>query len=100
MTTASDTVKLDAKFYGQLFKVKNDEPVGDDEWVAFLVKDDAFYATLPYYLMQCVKRGCDREQIDAVVRLIERATAWRKSHRDRLKVPDAAGEKLLDMVQP
>lgn len=85
---------LDAKFYGEVRKVKNDEIVPADEFVVFLAKDTAFAETLPFYRQKCVDLGADGEQIAAVDRMIERCNAWRAANPDRLKVPDAAGEKL------
>jgi hypothetical protein len=40
-------MKLDAKFYGDLRKVKDGSAVPDDEWAVFLAKDNAFAAILP-----------------------------------------------------
>lgn len=88
--------KMDAKFYGLLWKAKDGSPVPDDEYVVFLVKDTAFYETLPTYRRKCIELGADQEQIDAVDRMIARATYWRADNPRRCKVPDARGEKLLD----
>jgi hypothetical protein len=87
--------KLDAKFYGEIFKVKDDSAVPSDEYVVFLAKDNAFAATLPTYLEKCKELGADAEQIAAVERMIARLWEWRVANPDRLKVPDAKGEKLL-----
>lgn len=87
--------KLDAKFYGEIRKVKDDSVVPDDEYVVFLAKDTAFANTLGRYREECVALGADADQIAAVDRMITRLQAWRTEHPDRLKVPDAAGEKLL-----
>lgn len=73
--------KLDAKFSGVIFKIKDGTIVPDDEYVIFLVKDTAFFNTLPTYRAECVKLGADREQISAVDRMVKRAGIWR---RDRL----------------
>jgi hypothetical protein len=88
-------MKLDAKFYGELRKVKDDSIVPDDEYVVFLAKDNAFAALLPFYYAKCIELGCDAEQVDAVERMIDRLQEWRAANPDRLKNPDAAGEKLL-----
>ena len=72
--------KLDAKFYGELRKVKNDEIVPDDEFMVFLAKDNAFPATLAFYRTKCVELGCDAEHIGAVDRTINRLTVWRERH--------------------
>ncbi len=88
-------MKMDAKFYGEVRKVKDDSIVPENEYVVFLAKDNAFAAILPYYQQKCVEFGCDREQIESVARMMERVADWRAANRDRLKNPDAAGEKLL-----
>ena len=87
--------KLDAKFSGVVFKVKDGSIVPDDEYVVFLIKDTAFWETLPHYRQKCVDLGADEEQIAAVDRMIERGRTWRERNLARLKTPDAAGEKLL-----
>lgn len=87
-------IKLDAKFYGEIRKVKDDSIVPDDEYIVFLVKDNAFAKILPLYAEYCRQMGCDAEQIASVDRMIKRAEIWRAANPDRLKNPDAAGEKL------
>jgi hypothetical protein len=87
--------KLDAKFSGVIFKIKDGSIVPDDEYVVFLVKDNAFAETLPTYRQKCIELGADREQIEAVDRMIERAEAWRRANPSRLKTPDAKGERLV-----
>lgn len=88
-------MKLDAKFYGEIRKVKDDSVVPDDEYVVFLAKDNAFARILPDYRDMCVRMGADSEQVSAVDRMIERLNAWRGANPERLKVPDAKDEKLL-----
>lgn len=87
--------KLDAKFYGTIFKAKDNSPVGEDEYVVFLAKDTAFAHILPLYRAECVKLGADEQQIAAVDAMLVRLAEWRADHPDRLKVPDAANERLL-----
>ncbi len=87
-------MKLDAKFYGEIRKVKDGSPVPDDEYVVFLAEDNAFAEILPLYRDKCVELGCDAEQIAAVQRMMNRLEMWRRANRDRLKNPDALGEKL------
>jgi hypothetical protein len=87
--------KMDKKFYGDVYKIKDHTRVSDDEWICFLAKDDAFYATLPTYLRNCIAMGADATQIAMVEALIARVSAWREANPDRCKVPDAAGEKVL-----
>lgn len=88
-------MKLDAKFYGEIRKVKDDSIVPDDEYVVFLVKDNAFARAVYKYREECITLGADREQIDSVTRMIIRIEDWRAANPHRLKVPDAKGEKLL-----
>lgn len=88
-------MKLDAKFYGEIRKAKDDTIVPDDEYVVFLVKDNAFAQVLPIYRQICLNLGADRAQLDSLDRMIGRAIAWREANPDRCKVPDAKGEKLL-----
>jgi len=90
-------MKMDAKFTGEIRKVKDNSLVPEDEYVVFLVKDNAFAATLPMYREACRVLGADIEQLAAVTRMMDRVEQWRKANPDRLKVPDAAGEHLLDI---
>ena len=87
--------KLDQKFYGAIYKAKDDSRVPDDQWIIFLAKDDAFVLTMPTYLENCIKIGCDEEQIAAVRRLIHNIDEVRARHPELNKKPDAAGEYLL-----
>lgn len=87
--------KACAKFYGTIRKAKDDTLVPDNEWCCFLFKDTAFAETLPIYRDKCVQLGSDPEQIAAIDRMISRMRAWRSVHADRIKKPDAKGEKLL-----
>lgn len=89
------SAKLDAKFSGVIFKVKNGSIVPDDQYMVFLAKDNAFYPTLLFYRDECIRIGADQEHIDAVNRTIERLIDWRRDNADLLKVPDAKGEKLV-----
>lgn len=95
-STETKITKLDAKFYGEIRKVKDDSIVPDDEYVVFLAKDSAFAMAILTYRDICNSLGADDEQLAAVDRMIERIKAWREAHPDRLKTPDAKGEKLLD----
>lgn len=93
-------MKLDAKFYGQIRKAKDDTLVNDEEYVVFLAKDNAFALTLPIYRQVCVALGADSEQIAAVDDVIRRLNWWRERNRKACKVPDAKGEKMLDVSLP
>lgn len=87
--------KLDAKFYGQVRKVKDDTLVDESGWMVFLAQDNAFAETLPIYRNICKIIGADQEHLDSVDRTIERMKRWRQEHPDKCKVPDAKGERLL-----
>jgi len=89
--------KLDAKFTGDIFKVKNGEPVPPDEYVVFLAKDDCFALALEDYVRYCYSLGCDYEQLAAVNRMAGRVRAWRIKNADKCKKPDAKGDRLLDL---
>jgi hypothetical protein len=93
--------KLDAKFYSEsgIYKAKDQTRVSEDEWVVFLAKDNAFAAILPLYREQCERLGCDAEQLAAVDAMLARLQKWRATNPDRLKNPDAAGERLLDVAR-
>ena len=90
-----DVVKMDKKFYGEIRKVKDDSIVPDDEYIVFLVKDNAFAIVLPMYRAQCGLLGADDDQLRMVDEMIERVYQWRLAHPDRCKTPDAAGERVL-----
>lgn len=97
--TGTNEPKLDAKFYGSLFKVKNGQRVWDDEWCVFLAKDNAFAAALPVYREKCKEMGASADQLAAVDRLIERVEKWRAANPTKCKTPDVqAGEALLDVA--
>jgi hypothetical protein len=87
-------MKLDKKFYGQIFKVKNNELVPEDEYVVFLAKDNAFIVALERYLEVCRYLNCDDEQITQTELLIKHVNQWRVEHPERCKNPDAKGETL------
>ena len=88
--------KLDAKFYGEIRKVKDDSILDDGEWMVFLARDDAFALLLPIYFEICRAMGADYEHLEAVNRTIRRMQMWRETNLDRCHVPGAKGEKLLD----
>lgn len=88
-------MKLDAKFYGEIRKVKDDSVVPEDQYMVFLAKDNAFALALPLYLGVCKSIGADAEHIGAVERTIARLNKWRADNPDKCKVPDAKGERLL-----
>jgi hypothetical protein len=91
-------MKLDAKFQGEIRKVKDGSIVPEDQYVVFLAKDNCFADVLPIYLAKCIKAGCDDEHVDSVLRMIRRVSRWRAENPLKLKRPDAKGERLLDVT--
>lgn len=87
--------KLDAKFSGTIFKVKNGAIVTDDQYMVFLAEDDAFLPTLKFYRAECERIGADAEHLGAVDRTIARLVAWRDANVLACKVPDAKDELLV-----
>ena len=88
--------KLDAKFYGDIFKAKDGSLVPDDAYVVFLAQDDAFAAILPLYHEQCSQMGCDAEQLGMVKEMIDRVQRWRGANADKCHPPGAHGEETLN----
>ncbi len=89
-------MKLDAKFDGVIFKIKDQSIVPPDEYVVFLAKDNAFLPTLKFYQEECRRLGADNRQLAAVDEMIVRVARWRREHPERCKVPDVdKDEKLL-----
>lgn len=80
--------KLDGKFYGDIFKAKDHTRVPDDQYIVFLIKDNAFAAILPEYRKKCAELGCDDRQLFAIDRLINRVNQWRADNSSLLKKPD------------
>lgn len=84
---------LDTKVYGVLFTVKDNQPIPPDEFIVFRPHDNLLEATLVYYLGECIARGADQEQVDAVHELLSRVRAWREQHPERCKLPDITPEE-------
>lgn len=89
--------KLDAKFYGEIRKAKDDSIVPDDEWIVFLAKDNCVPAMLVIYMELCRSFHAGEAQVAAVHRMIKRVEAWRAAHPERCKVPDIEfDERVLE----
>lgn len=87
--------KLDAKFTGVIVKNKDGSIVPQDEYVVFLAKDNAFPATVEFYINECRRQGAEPEQVDAVREMYDRLTEWREANPDRCKPPDVEPGELL-----
>ena len=81
-------VKMDEKYFGNIFKASDDTVVPDDQWVILRIKDDLFLPTLTFYIGQCIVEGCDDGLIQALIRLRKRALKWREEHPDLCRLPD------------
>lgn len=90
-----DFTRFETKFYGLVRKAKDDSLIPEDQWFLFLIKDDAFPATLRFYRTECARLGADTEQLAAVDRAISRMDRWRAANPGLCKVPDAAGERII-----
>jgi hypothetical protein len=89
-------MKLDTKFYGEIHKAKDDSIVPDDQYIVFLVKDNAFWNLLIQYPGECRRIGCEEEQVKAAHELVLRAQDWRQSNSNLCKNPDIKGERTLE----
>jgi hypothetical protein len=86
-------MKLDGKFHGVVIKNKNQSIVPQDQWVVFLAKDNAFPATLLFYIDECRRQGASAEQVKAVEDMYARVMLWRNENPGLCKTPDVqAGE--------
>lgn len=86
--------KLDHKFSGEIKKASDGSIVPPDSYIVFLAKDNAFPATLRFYLEECKRLGAGPVQVEAVQGLIDRVDAWRAANPTLCKVPDATKEQL------
>lgn len=87
--------KLDKKFYGRIFKVKDSTLVPDDQYVVFLAKDNAFAKLIEQYPQICEELGCDAKQVEMAKQVVENVKRWRGEHEDLCKNPDAEGERVI-----
>lgn len=87
--------KLDKKFDGVIFKIKDGTIVPPDQYIVFLAKDNALPATLEFYHSQCQQLGADERQLAAIQVLIQYVKVWRATHQDQCKVPDIGPQEEL-----
>lgn len=81
-------MKFDGKFHGVIVKNKDGSIVPQDQWMVFLTKDNAFPATLEFYLQECKRLGAAPDQLKAVEEMIVRLAKWRRDNAHLCKVPD------------
>jgi hypothetical protein len=89
--------KMDLKFSGIITKNKDNTVVPQDQWIVFLVKDDAFPATLKFYYDECLRLGAGRYQLEAIQELIIKVRTWRRNHSELCKVPDVEDGELITL---
>lgn len=87
--------KFDKKFTGIIYKNKDGSIVPADQWMCFLIKDDAFPNTLRFYREECIKKGAAAAQVEAIDEAIKRMDLWRNQNPEKLKVPDIQEGELL-----
>lgn len=86
-------MKLDGKFHGVIVKNKDGSIVPQDQWMVFLAKDNAFPATLLFYIEECQRKNASTAQVNAAREVYNRVMAWRAAHPELCKTPDVqAGE--------
>jgi hypothetical protein len=88
--------KLDHKFYGEIFRTKDDKLVPDSIWMVFLAHDNAVPATLRFYAQKCAELGADERHLRALEQLIDRVIKWRERHPHWCKVPDVEVDERLE----
>ncbi len=59
-----DKTKLDGKFYGAVFRHKDDSLVDPQDYVVFLARDKAFLPTLQFYREECERQGAAQAQVE------------------------------------
>ncbi len=89
------STKFDGKFHGVVVKNKNGSVVPPDQWMVFLVKDNAFPATLKFYLEECKRWGANKPQLQAIQEAIERMERWRGQNLNLCKTPDVDPGELI-----
>lgn len=87
--------KLDGKFHGVIVKNKDQSIVPQDQWVVFLAKDNAFPATLNFYLEECRRQGAGEDQLKAVAEMIQRLLVWRLQNKDLCKTPNVQAGEII-----
>ncbi len=80
--------KLDGKFYGRIYREKNNVEVPSDQFIVFLAKDRALIPTLEFYRSECERVGCELPQLMAVNDLLCRVQAWQNANPNEMKIPD------------
>lgn len=83
-----DRAVNDGKFYGKLYKLKDNTPVSMEEVVVFAMWDKNIIPTLQKYYQFCKASGCAKEQLLGVENLIYRANQWQQKNPKAVKIAD------------
>jgi hypothetical protein len=102
LAAVDPATKLDGKFYGAVFRHKDNTLVDPQDYVIFLARDKAFLPTLRAYWHECKDRGCAPPQLDAVSELISRVEARQAvlEQNGQMKLPDVDPGELAWKTEP
>jgi hypothetical protein len=89
------SVPVDWKFKFSATAIHNGKTYTEADGILLLCKDRAVPATLRFYREECVRLGCQDNQLRAVDLLIGRVEAWQAEHPASLKVADIEGTEAL-----
>lgn len=92
--------KLDGKFYGRIFREKDNTEVPPDQFIVFLARDRALIPTLEFYRTKCEELGCEWPQLAAINDLLCRVEAWQYSHLSEMKLADTDSGEINTEVKP
>lgn len=85
---------LDGKFYGLLYRQRDNQLEPPDGWMVFVARDNALPATLDFYRAECKRLGADVLQLAAIDNLRDAVMSWRERHPTLCKVPDVEKGEL------
>ena len=89
--------KLDQKFYGNIYKAKDNSLVDPEQSIVFLAQDDAFFRAIQDYPKYCEEAGSDIRHLQAAEQLIHDMEMWRNANPDKCHPPGMTlDEKIYD----
>ena len=87
-------MRMDSKVHGTIIRNKDGREIPEDEFIVFRPSDNAVPGMLVFYRTLLVDQGASREQVEAVIALESRVSAWRRDHPERCKVADVQPGEL------
>lgn len=90
---AHECGQIDGKFCGLVWR-RRDGRV-EEQFVVFVPRDRFLPAALFDYGNKCLIGGAEKEQVEAVGRLLTRVEQWQRENRGLVKTPDAAPGECL-----